>query len=145
MTNLRFSALRTRRKEQLTAVPQHGSLTGETERWAVDETAQPGKEPVGVGDDASVTPTNAWQPGSNGAYRDTNGTSRLPGLRTADAPWSSAGAALEPSMEPATNGWRRAATSGMRGRAEVRTRYADLLAPVSPAVPPALAEAGAPP
>jgi hypothetical protein len=108
----------------------------------VDETAQPGKEPVGVGDDASVTPTNAWQPGSNGAYRDTNGTSRLPGLRTADAPWSSAGAALEPSMEPATNGWRRAATSGMRGRAEVRTRYADLLAPVSPAVPPAHAEAG---
>jgi hypothetical protein len=38
-------------------------------------------------------------------------------------------------MEPAT-GWRRSLTSGLRGRAEVRSRYADLLAPVSPALPP---------
>jgi hypothetical protein len=39
-------------------------------------------------------------------------------------------------MEPATSSWRRTATSGLRGRAEVRSRYADLLAPVSPALPP---------
>src|SRR5947209_6875012 len=140
MSILRISAVRTRRGEQLTAVPQHGSLTWETERWAVDETAQPGNEQVGVGDEASVTPTNAWQPGSNGGYRD-NGSRRAPSLRTADAPWSSAGAALEPSVEPAANGWRRSATSGLRGRAEVRTRYADLLAPVSPAIPPPHAQA----
>src|SRR2546423_343979 len=135
MSILRISAVRTRRGEQLTAVPQHGSLTWETERWAVDETAQPGNEKVGVGDEASVTPTNAWQPGSNGGYRD-NGSRRAPSLRTADAPWSSAGAALEPSVEPAASGWRRSATSGLRSRAEVRTRYADLLAPVRPAIPP---------
>ncbi|OLB74992.1 MAG: hypothetical protein AUI14_21915 [Actinobacteria bacterium 13_2_20CM_2_71_6] len=67
---------------------------------------------------------------------------RAPGIRTADSPWSSAGAALEPTMEPASTGWRRSLTSGLRGRAEVRSRYADLLAPVSPAVPPTNPRAG---
>src|SRR5437763_380154 len=129
--------IRTHRVWQLTALPQHGSLTGESEEWAVDETGQPGSEPVRVGDEASATLAAGWQPSSNGASRDTNG-SRADGLRlrTTDTPWSSAGAALEPDMEPASTGWRRSLTSGLRGRAEVRSRYADLLAPVSPALPP---------
>jgi len=103
----------------------------------VDETGQPGSEPVRVGDEASATLAAGWQPSSNGASRDTNG-SRADGLRlrTTDTPWSSAGAALEPDMEPASTGWRRSLTSGLRGRAEVRSRYADLLAPISPALPP---------
>src|SRR5437763_12915790 len=129
--------IRTHRVWQLTALPQHGSLTGESEEWAVDETGQPGSEPVRVGDEASATLAAGWQPSSNGASRDTNG-SRADGLRlrTTDTPWSSAGAALEPDMEPASTGWRRSLTSGLRGRAEVRSRYADLLAPISPALPP---------
>ncbi len=102
----------------------------------MDETGQPDNKPVGVGDEESATPAAGWQPPSNGAARDVNGSRHVPGLRTADTPWSSAGAALEPTMEPASTGWRRSLTPGLRGRAEVRSRYADLLAPISPALPP---------
>jgi len=104
----------------------------------VDERAQPDKEPPGVDDARSATPAGGWRPTSNGASRDTNGARPDGGrrLRATDTPWSSAGAALEPSTEPASSGWRRSLTSGLRGRTEVRSRYADLLAPVSPALPP---------
>src|SRR3989440_3702769 len=140
MSNLRCALIRTHRVKQLTAVPQHGSLTQETEEWAVAERGQPDSEPAGVGEEPSDPPAPGWQPSTNGPFRDVNGNRgdgvrRPPGVRTADTPWSSAGAALEPTMEPAT-GWRRSLTSGLRGRAEVRSRYADLLAPVSPALPP---------
>ena len=113
----------------------------------MDETGQPDNEHVGVGDETSATPAGGWQPTSNGAPRDVDGSRpdgvrRAPGLRTAETPWSSAGAALEPTMEPASTGWRRSLTSGLRGRAEVRSRYADLLAPVSPALPPTPARPG---
>ena len=106
----------------------------------MDERGQPDGEPAGVGEEPSETPTAGWQPSANGAFRDVNGNRgdgirRQSGIRATDTPWSSAGAALEPSMEPAT-GWRRSLASGLRGRAEVRSRYADLLAPVSPALPP---------
>jgi hypothetical protein len=105
----------------------------------VDERGQPDSEPAGAGEESPEPPAAGWQPSANGAFRDVNGNRgdglrRPPGLRTADTPWSSAGAALEPSIEP--SGWRRSLTSGLRGRAEVRSRYADLLAPVSPALPP---------
>src|SRR5690242_302121 len=86
MSNLRCALIRTHRVRQLTAVLQHGSLTQETEEWAVDERGQPDSEPAGAGEESPEPPAAGWQPSANGAFRDVNGNRgdgvrRPPGIR----------------------------------------------------------------
>ena len=105
----------------------------------MDQPGHPDSGPAGAGDESRDASAGGWQPSSNGRFRDPNGRDpngrdpngrdsngradgihRVPGTRTADTPWSSAGAALEPLDDD--GGWRRSLASGLRGRAEVRSR-----------------------
>ncbi|MFC0526538.1 hypothetical protein [Phytohabitans kaempferiae] len=100
----------------------------------MDETGQPG----------GVTPGGSNGAGSHGeradrgGKADSAGQARLNGWAAADAVWSNAGAALEPAPEPVQPpSWRTSAADGGVGHGWAEApRYADLLAPLSPAPQP---------
>ncbi|MBO0870763.1 MAG: hypothetical protein J2P15_19585, partial [Micromonosporaceae bacterium] len=142
----------------------------------MDETTRPGDEPTRVngngtvggvgaphptgwqlaGENGSRMEPNSPRPGSSGSRLDSqavppeaspqDGFSTVY-LRTAEANWSAAGAALESTGSFGAH-WRSPVANGQRGRAGLYPRtdpspqYAELLAPISP---PVVASASAPP
>jgi hypothetical protein len=98
----------------------------------VDETGQPGTEPAATygnganGSGLARGHANGWQPESNGSRRDAPHADAvraglLPqngSLRTAEANWSNAGAALEPTTDQPPPAWRQPIASSLRGHPE---------------------------
>ena len=113
----------------------------------MDETGQPGGEPAGASGNGAHSKgvarvnANGWQQPdpqdtrADGAQRRERALRRgRPGsLHTADSAWSAG--SREPAMEPIPS-WRRSAITQLTERPEQPRRLADLLAPVSPPVPP---------
>ncbi|MGN9906081.1 hypothetical protein ACTMTJ_00855 [Phytohabitans sp. LJ34] len=99
----------------------------------MDETGQPGGvTPGGSSNGAGPHGERA----DRGGKADGAGQARLNGWAAADAVWSNAGAALEPAPEPVQPTWRTAPADGGVGHGWADApRYADLLAPLSPAPP----------
>lgn len=99
----------------------------------MDETGQPGGvTPGGSSNGAGPHGERA----DRGGKADGAGQARLNGWAAADAVWSNAGAALEPAPEPVQPTWRTGPTDGAVGHGWADApRYADLLAPLSPAPP----------
>jgi len=99
----------------------------------VDETGQPGGvTPGGSSNGAGPHGERA----DRGGKADGAGQARLNGWAPADAVWSNAGAALEPAPEPVQSAWRTGPADGGVGHGWTDApRYADLLAPLSPAPP----------
>jgi len=97
----------------------------------VDETGQPGGvTPGGSSNGAGPHEERV----DRGGKADSAGQARLNGWAAADAVWSNAGAALEPAPEPVQSSWRTAPGDPGIGHGWADApRYADLLAPLSPA------------
>ncbi|HKT03596.1 MAG TPA: hypothetical protein VJT31_29045, partial [Rugosimonospora sp.] len=122
----------------------------------MDETGQPGTEPArvngnGAGNSAVPGYSSAWRTGADASRpesappaADTPGSlvdlvrPTVPSP-SGDASWSpSADAILEPTTSPFASPWRSPLPAVPHGRAEVYPRY-EMLAPVSPVVPPSTA------
>jgi hypothetical protein len=114
----------------------------------VDESGQPGGEPAAVNRDGAHSKgvaradANGWQQPERFAQRSDaeygevvrSTASRSGPAHTADGAWSAG--SREPAMEPIPS-WRRSAITQLTDdRPEQPRRLADLLAPVSPPVPP---------
>ncbi|MDQ7903445.1 hypothetical protein RB614_02815 [Phytohabitans sp. ZYX-F-186] len=97
----------------------------------MDETGQGGGvTPGGNGNGAVPHGERA----DRGGKADGAGQARLNGWAAVDAVWSNAGAALEPAPEPVQPTWRNGPADGGSGHGWADApRYADLLAPLSPA------------
>jgi hypothetical protein len=122
----------------------------------VDETGQPGGEPAAVNGDGAHgkgvarADENGWRQSDRFAPRPDaergeavrSTMSRSGPAHTAEAAWSAG--SREPAMEPIPS-WRRSAITQLTDdRLDQPRRLSDLLAPVSPPVPPAFPFDGGP-
>ncbi len=120
----------------------------------MDETGQPGGEPAGVSGNGAHSKgqprldANGWQQPDteaspvDGAHGEAlPAGSAPPGPVHADGAWSAG--SREPAMEPIPS-WRRSAVTQLTDRPDQPRRLSDLLAPVSPPVPPPFPFEGGP-